>query len=293
MTGKPHRQSVLPGVDQDPHVSQISTSAPGTEGKRANDLGGSEWTRYSLSVWADIRKSPAELALRHPAMFPVALVERLIRSFTTSRDSRILDPFLGSGSTVVAARNLGRHGIGLDVNQEYLSITRSRLAQSDLFVTGQDPELILGDARDIGQYVEAGSIDFAVTSPPYWDILSQRRTADGKAIRDYGGETKDLAKLDDYHAFLDELQVVIGAVFSALRPGKYFVINVMDLRKKSTFYPFHCDVAERAQAAGFTWDDVIIWDRRHEYNNLRPLGYPFVFRLNKIHEYLLIFRKEV
>lgn len=42
---------------------------------------------------------------------------------------------------------------------------------------------------------------------------------------------------------------------------------------------------------GFIYDDLIIWDRRHEYNNLKPLGYPAVFRINKIHEYILIFKK--
>lgn len=36
---------------------------------------------------------------------------------------------------------------------------------------------------------------------------------------------------------------------------------------------------------------AVIWDRRHEYNNMRPLGYPSVFRVNKAHEFILIFRK--
>jgi len=45
------------------------------------------------------------------------------------------------------------------------------------------------------------------------------------------------------------------------------------------------------QAIGFIYDDIIIWDRRHEYNNMRPLGYPAVFRVNKAHEFILIFQK--
>ena len=45
------------------------------------------------------------------------------------------------------------------------------------------------------------------------------------------------------------------------------------------------------QDIGFLFDDLIIWDRKHEYNNLRPLGHPSVFRINRVHEYILIFQK--
>ena len=65
----------------------------------------------------------------------------------------------------------------------------------------------------------------------------------------------------------------------------------MDLRKKNNFFPFHIDVANMMQQIGFIFDDIIIWDRRQEYNNLRSLGYPYVFRINKIHEFILIFQK--
>ena len=65
----------------------------------------------------------------------------------------------------------------------------------------------------------------------------------------------------------------------------------MDLRKGSRFYPFHSDLARKMEDIGFIFDDIIIWDRRLDYNNLRALGYPSVFRLNKVHEFLLIFKK--
>lgn len=65
----------------------------------------------------------------------------------------------------------------------------------------------------------------------------------------------------------------------------------MDLRKKDRFYPFHADLSARLVETGFILDDTIIWDRGHEYNNLRPLGYPSVFRVNKVHEFILIFRR--
>ena len=80
-------------------------------------------------------------------------------------------------------------------------------------------------------------------------------------------------------------------MFIVLKQGSYCVVDVMDIRKKSKFYPFHIDIAQMMQEIGFIFDDIIIWDRRLGYNDLRPLGYPSVFRVNKIHEYLLIFLK--
>ena len=65
----------------------------------------------------------------------------------------------------------------------------------------------------------------------------------------------------------------------------------MDLRKKNRFYPYHIDISHLMEDIGFIFDDTIIWDRAQEYNNLRPLGYPSVFRVNKVHEFILIFQK--
>jgi hypothetical protein len=42
---------------------------------------------------------------------------------------------------------------------------------------------------------------------------------------------------------------------------------------------------------GFIFDDLIIWNRQSEYNNLRPLGYPAVFRVNKVHEFVVLLQK--
>jgi len=76
-----------------------------------------------------------------------------------------------------------------------------------------------------------------------------------------------------------------------LRPGAYCVVVVMDIRQGSRFYPFHADLSEAMRGVGYLLDDIIIWDRRHEYNNFRPLGYPSVFRVNKAHEFVMVFQK--
>ena len=96
---------------------------------RANGLSGSDWTRFSISIWSDIRFTPEERQLRYPAMFPTMLVERLIRCFTTNSDRVILDSFLGSGSAIVAAKSLCRSGIGFDVYDDFVELANERLRQ--------------------------------------------------------------------------------------------------------------------------------------------------------------------
>jgi len=257
-------------------------------GRRANELDGRTWTRFSISVWDDIRKTPEELRLKHPALFPVALVRRVIQCFTNSDDRVVFDPFVGGGSTVIAAALEGKSGIGLDISREFCDLARRRLS---VLARKGDGRIIRADAGELLDHVPADSADFMVTSPPYWDILTRRRTADRKQIRNYGSRSNDLGRIAEYEEFLKALAAVFRQCFAALRPGKYAVVVVMDLRKKERFFAYHSDIARIMQQAGFVLDDIIIWDRRQEYNYLRPLGYPHVFRVNKVHEFILIFQK--
>lgn len=88
-------------------MSEDTISKAPRSSKRANELDGSEWTRFSISVWKDIHKTPEESKYHHPAMFPTMLTTRLIRCFAAPSDKIVLDPFMGSGSTLVSALSMG------------------------------------------------------------------------------------------------------------------------------------------------------------------------------------------
>ena len=88
-----------------------------------------EFLEYTKSIWT----FPAESAkrVRHPAPYPVELPRRLIQLYTYN-DDVVLDPFMGSGTTALAAVRSGRRYIGYEVSTEYVSIAESRLAQNEL-----------------------------------------------------------------------------------------------------------------------------------------------------------------
>jgi DNA modification methylase len=259
--------------------------------KRCNSLDGTKWLQFSISVWSDIRKSTEELRLKHPAMFPVALVDRLMQTFLRPDGRVVLDPFMGSGSTLVGAREAGKHGIGFELSPEYIELARRRLERTSFDGKSGSFEIRQGDARQLVETLAADSVDLCVTSPPYWNILNQDRTADSKATRHYGNLRGDLGTIASYDEFLDLLGDIFVGVLRALRPGAYCCVNVMDLRKQDRFFPLHSDLARELAVRGFVFDDLIIWNRGQEYNNLRPLGYPYTFRINKVHEYVVILRK--
>jgi len=258
--------------------------------KRLNELSGRDWIRYSISIW-DIAKTGREQKYGHPAMFPLELCGRLISTYT-KEGHRVLDPFLGSGSTLVAAQTLNRQATGFEVNEKFIKLTKGRLSQRQITdLAREPPKIIRADAREIGKYLAPDSVDFVLTSPPYWDILRQKRTADYKAARPYSETEIDLGNIDDYGAFIGELKKVFSQVFSAVRPNRFCAVVVMDLRKGDRFYPFHMDLTRMMEDIGWVLDDIIVWDRRKEYNNLRALGYPYVFRVNKVHEFIMIYQK--
>ncbi|MGH9090592.1 MAG: DNA-methyltransferase, partial [Acidimicrobiales bacterium] len=86
-----------------------------------------DFMAYTLDVW-DV---PAESARRvnHPAPFPVELPARLIQLYTFE-DDLVLDPFMGSGSTLVAAEQLGRRYVGYDLDEGYVELARARVAEA-------------------------------------------------------------------------------------------------------------------------------------------------------------------
>ena len=73
-----------------------------------------------------------ELDPEHPAPFPTAIPARLIRMFSFPGDT-ILDPFAGTGTTLYAAKALGRPAVGVELNERYCEIAAQRLAQDTLF----------------------------------------------------------------------------------------------------------------------------------------------------------------
>ncbi len=111
-----------------------------------------DFMAMTLDVW-EIRPQSAR-QVGHPAPFPVELPERLIRLYTY-RDDLVLDPFMGSGSSLVAAANLERRFVGYDLDPDYVDLARRRVATEVSPEDAEEPETLRADAVREGRSAES------------------------------------------------------------------------------------------------------------------------------------------
>lgn len=91
---------------------------------RVSTISKDEFLEYTKSVWGFPSESARKVG--HPAPFPVELPYRLIQLYTFS-DEIVLDPFMGSGQTALAALKAGRHFVGYELSGEYCDLARRRI----------------------------------------------------------------------------------------------------------------------------------------------------------------------
>ena len=114
-------------------------------GAKQTDLVRDEFLAWTLGVWQFPGENPKKVG--HPAPFPLELPRRLIKLYSYIGDT-VLDPFLGSGTTAVAAKLLGRRAIGIDRSAEYCAIAGERVRKARAGIQkpesriqkGEDPE---------------------------------------------------------------------------------------------------------------------------------------------------------
>jgi len=95
--------------------------------KGASDMSPDEFTESTLSVWEILPVSAKKVG--HPAPFPVELASRVIKLYSYV-DDVVLDPFIGSGTTGIAAKKNGRHYVGFEISSEYCRLAEERIASA-------------------------------------------------------------------------------------------------------------------------------------------------------------------
>jgi len=95
--------------------------------KRNNTISTENFLEFTKSIWTFPAQSARKIG--HPAPFPIELPYRLIQLYTFEEDI-ILDPFIGSGQTAIAAIRTNRHYVGYDINEEYVKLAERRIEES-------------------------------------------------------------------------------------------------------------------------------------------------------------------
>lgn len=234
----------------------------------------------------------------HPAVFPIALPAHFIE-LLTHKGELVLDPFVGVGTTLVAAQDLNRNAVGFDLREEYIEVSRKRLKQSRLSQSTRQIA-VMDDALNIPKYFEENTISLCITSPPYSNMLNRprlnksirgdlRQNAQFMKVQQYSDDPRDLGTMN-HEEYANALQEIYLGILSLMKTKAHCIININDVWWKNKRYLTHTYVIDALTKAGFEFRNTFIWDKRDLVNKVGIFGWPNNFiSLGATMEYILDF----
>ncbi len=267
---------------------------------KLNELTGKEWIKFTKSWFVHNPPGRKKNELLHPAKYPETLVKEFIQFFTKAGEW-VLDPFLGTGSTLVAAAELDRNAAGIEITENYHKVSLQRInelkSKSRLIaIKGSSFNLknLLSEEK-IGDVL----FDYIITSPPYWNQLERNtlrqkgRTEKGLATK-YSSLVDDIGNEKNYDDFIELQAKIFDEVFDITRNMAYLTIITNNVFSGGKVYPLAFDTATSLTKRGeksWTLKDEKIWLQNDK--PLIALGVNSAWVGNRHHQYCLIFRKEI
>jgi site-specific DNA-methyltransferase (adenine-specific) len=143
--GKPYEPNAIIKNDVE-HILMLRKPGgyrqPSEEQRSLSKLRKEEHADWFRAFWSDV---PGESTRDHPAPFPEELAYRLVRMFSFVGDA-VLDPFMGTGTTLLAAYRCGRNAVGVEIEAAYAEYARRRLEKKTSSLFGDAPEIVIADA---------------------------------------------------------------------------------------------------------------------------------------------------
>jgi DNA methylase len=267
-------------------VKKVKTSA-------INDINLHRWKEHTEivtdSLWVMPKRDAtgAHLAWYWGNFVPQIPHQLMLRY--TKRGDWVLDPFLGSGTTLIECRRLGRNGVGIELNRE-VATRAEELIRNEKPKHSIRTEIVTGDARTIDarrtlDNVGAKHVQLIIMHPPYHDIIS------------FSDDDKDLSNAAGTDQFLKMFGEVLDNISPVLERGRYFALVIGDKYSKGEWIPlgFHClsEVLKR----DYSLKSIVVKnfeetrakrDQKQLWRYRALAGGFYIFK----HEYIFIFKKK-
>jgi DNA modification methylase len=270
---------------------------------KLNELSGKEWIKFTKSWFIHRPKPRGDSKIRHPASFPESLVQEFIQFFTKPGEL-VVDPFLGTGSTLVATVEAGRSGVGFEIVARYAQTSKQRVKTALRQHVGptRSPwaEVIRANSKRLSGIWKQRKLppaDYCITSPPYWNQLKrnsirQRDRVEKGLDTIYSKNPEEIGNVDSYRDFLTKTKLVFDEVYKVMKPKGYLTIITNNVFADGRMYPLAFDMVSTLSQEPCAWTpkDEKIW--LQDDKALLPLGVYNAWVGNRHHQYCLIFRKE-
>ena len=243
-----------------------------------------------------------KLRSEHGGIKPPELCIELIEAFSPYA-KRILDPFVGAGSSLIAASVLGKEAVGIDINSRWSEIYHQVCVENNLL----PQPYIVGDSRDILKKFDRGYFDLVLTDIPYFNMDKLEKTR-GRFSR--AGESPQPKLHSSLNQFNDQaiftksewirlLSDTFLLVYNLLQPKTRLLVFIgnmyrnIELPLKTIKKPFGCylplnsEVIETLEKIGFKLLRELIW--MDTGKKLGIYGYPFVWIPSMVDQRILVF----
>jgi DNA modification methylase len=237
------------------------------------------FTPATTTVWDyPVRGNWATHKSDYRGNFAPQIARNLILNYSIEGEL-ILDPMVGSGTTLIEAKLLNRNAIGYDINQNAVDITKERLKFN--VDNSSIQKVTIGDIRDLSIHND-NTFDLIIAHPPYANIVkySDKNNLD------------DISNISSIPKYLEQLEIGIKELYRVLKHDRYCAVLIGDTRKGQHYVPLSYYVLERFLKNGYALkEEVIKTQHNTKYaQRWRDKAKNFKFYLI-MHEHLFVFRK--
>jgi DNA modification methylase len=274
------------------YLRRLKNSIEKIKTNKINDINLSRWKEYdeiitdSLWIFEKRDTSGAHLGWYWGNFIPQIPRQLMLRY--TKRGDWVLDPFVGSGTTLIECRKLGRNGIGVDINEEVVERAKKQV-EKEKNTCNVITEIICADSRTLnfeGVLEKFGvkKVQLVILHPPYWDIIK------------FSNKKEDLSNAQSVEDFLNAFDEVLRKTVEVLEKKRFLAIVIGDKYSKGEWVPLGFYTMEKALKLGLKLKSIVVknFEETRGKRNQKELwryralvGGFYVFK----HEYILIFQK--
>lgn len=274
------------------YVSRLIKSLSEIKTSKVNDLNLNRWKEYedilTDSLWImEKRDTSGAHTGSYWGNFIPQIPNQLFRRYTKGGDW-ILDTFLGSGTSLIECKRLGRNGIGIELQPSVVNMAKSNIDR-ERNVNNVRTEIINNDSTSVNLKEELNQIgidkvQFIIMHPPYHDIIK------------FSDDEKDLSNAKTTEEFLKMMRKVIDNSYDILEKGRYMAIVIGDKYSKGEWIPLGFYCMQEALNKGYKLKSTIVknFEETKGKQNQKELwryrslvGGFYIFK----HEYIFLFKK--